>query len=169
MPQDLKPDNVLLQNSPAGVVAKVADLGLSVVLGRHQTHISNARAGTVLYMAPEVLQGHSSWAGDVYSFGVMAWELLHGCTAWTRLQQITQEPRYLQGLAPHPQLFDHDWRCQPAGPAVAPVQPGLRGLRDLVDCCLLPRPSARPSFQQLIHWLAILVEVHGSVMHNTSQ
>ncbi|KAJ9519778.1 hypothetical protein QJQ45_013455 [Haematococcus lacustris] len=169
MPQDLKPDNVLLQNSPAGVVAKVADLGLSVVLGRHQTHISNARAGTVLYMAPEVLQGHCSQAGDVYSFGVMAWELLHGCTAWTRLQQITQEPRYLQGFKPHPQLFDHDWRCQPAGPAVAPVQPVLRGLRDLVDCCLLPRPSARPSFEQLIHWLAILVEVHGSVMHNTSQ
>ncbi|GFH06026.1 protein kinase domain-containing protein, partial [Haematococcus lacustris] len=86
MHRDLKPDNVLLQDSPEGVVAKVADLGL----------------------------------GDVYSFGVLAWELLHGLTVWARLQQITQEPRYLQCLVPHPNLFDHDWRPQPAGPAAAP-------------------------------------------------
>ncbi|KAL6747627.1 kinase-like domain-containing protein [Haematococcus lacustris] len=164
--RDLKPDNVLLQDSPDGVVAKVADLGLGVVLGRHQTHVSNACAGTPLYMAPEVLLGHSSQAGDVYSFGVMAWELLHGCTVWTRLQQITQEPRYLQGLAPHPKLFDHDWRRQPVGPAAAPLQPVLKGLQDLVDCCLLPRPSARPSSQQLVQWLVILVDVHGRQLHS---
>ncbi|KAJ9519957.1 hypothetical protein QJQ45_014683 [Haematococcus lacustris] len=164
--RDLKPDNVLLQDSPDGVVAKVADLGLGMVLGRHQTHVSNACAGTPLYMAPEVLQGHSSQAGDVYSFGVMAWELLHGCTVWTRLQQITQEPRYLQGLAPHPKLFDHDWRRQPVGPAAAPLQPVLKGLQDLVDCCLLPRPSARPSLQHLVQWLVILVDVHGRQLHS---
>ncbi|GFH10863.1 protein kinase domain-containing protein, partial [Haematococcus lacustris] len=70
------------------IIHRVADLGLGVVLGRHQTHVSNACAGTPLYMAPEVLLGHSSQAGDVYSFGVMAWELLHGCTVWTRLQQM---------------------------------------------------------------------------------
>ncbi|KAL6762114.1 kinase-like domain-containing protein [Haematococcus lacustris] len=166
--RDLKPDNVLLQDSPDGVVAKVADLGLSVVLGRHQTHLSDARAGTPLYMAPEVLLGHSSRAGDVYSFGVMAWELLHGCTVWTRLQQITKEPRYLHGFKPHPQLFHHDWRRQPVGPAAALVQPVLRGLQELVDCCLQPRPNARPSFQELTQRLAALVEVHASVMHNTS-
>ncbi|GFH07683.1 hypothetical protein HaLaN_02516 [Haematococcus lacustris] len=59
----------------------------------------------------------------------MAWELLHGCSVWTRLQQITQEPRYLQCLERPPNLFDHDWQPQPACPA--DVQPVLKGLRDL--------------------------------------
>ncbi|GFH07252.1 protein kinase domain-containing protein [Haematococcus lacustris] len=159
MHRDLKPDNVLLKDTPEGVVAKVADLGLGAVMGPQRTHLSNARAGTPLYMAPEVLRGHFSPAADVYSFGVLAWELLHGCPIWERLHQITQEPRYLQGLEPHPLLFHHDWHPQPSAPATPQAQAATKGLRDLVDGCLQPQPSARPSFQDLEHWLVILAQL----------
>ncbi|GFH29916.1 protein kinase domain-containing protein, partial [Haematococcus lacustris] len=50
---DLKPDNVLLQDTAKGVVAKVADLGLGAILTAGTTHLSDARVGTQLYMAPE--------------------------------------------------------------------------------------------------------------------
>ncbi|KAL6753202.1 kinase-like domain-containing protein [Haematococcus lacustris] len=155
--RDLKPDNVLLQDTAKGVVAKVADLGLGAILTAGTTHLSDARVGTQLYMAPEVLQGRTSPAGDVYSFGVVAWELLHGRTIWTRLHQITQEPRYLQCLDPHPRLFDHGW---PVPPTTAPQPPTVKGLRDMVDCCLQREPHARPSFQDLLHWLALLQQLH---------
>ncbi|KAJ9515939.1 hypothetical protein QJQ45_016887, partial [Haematococcus lacustris] len=71
---DLKPENVLLKPEGSGLVAKVADLGLSAVMGPNRTHLSKAWAGTPLYRAPE---------------GVMAWELLHGCFAAQRLQQLS--------------------------------------------------------------------------------
>ena len=52
---------------------QVSDFGLSLHLNKG-THVSGARHGTPLYMAPEVLQsGRSSKASDVYSMGVMMW------------------------------------------------------------------------------------------------
>ncbi|KAJ9504925.1 hypothetical protein QJQ45_005441 [Haematococcus lacustris] len=177
--QDLKPDNVLLQTTPQGVVAKVsatarktrmllvADLGLGAIMRAGQTHHSGERVGTQLYIAPEVLQGRTSPAGDVYSFGVLAWELLHGCTAWDRLLQITQEPQHLQSLAPHPRLFDHDWRPQPDPAAAARAQPVVKGLRDLVDCCLQRQPNTRPSFKELLPWLALLLQLHQRTLDGT--
>ncbi|KAJ9505040.1 hypothetical protein QJQ45_020198, partial [Haematococcus lacustris] len=177
--RDLKPDNVLLQTTPQGVVAKVsatarktrmllvADLGLGAIMRAGQTHHSGERVGTQLYIAPEVLQGRTSPAGDVYSFGVLAWELLHGCTAWDRLLQITQEPQHLQSLAPHPRLFDHDWRPQPDPAAAARAQPVVKGLRDLVDCCLQRQPNTRPSFKELLPWLALLLQLHQRTLDGT--
>ncbi|KAJ9531960.1 hypothetical protein QJQ45_003677 [Haematococcus lacustris] len=211
MAMDLKPDNVLLQTTPQGMVAKVratarkrdstataaacqtslcsacswcadpccqptpsslpfsqvADLGLGAIMRAGQTHHSGERVGTQLYIAPEVLQGRTSPAGDVYSFGVLAWELLHGCTAWDRLLQITQEPQHLQSLAPHPRLFDHDWRPQPDPAAAARAQPVVKGLRDLVDCCLQRQPNTRPSFKELLHWLALLLQLHQQTLDGT--
>ncbi|KAL6759595.1 kinase-like domain-containing protein [Haematococcus lacustris] len=103
---DLKPDNVLLQTTPQGVVAKVADLGLGAIMRAEHSHHSGERVGTRLYSAPEVLQGRTSPAGDVYSFGVLAWELLHGCTAWARLLQIASPTH-----APPSRNCYTGWRC----------------------------------------------------------
>ena len=55
---DLNPNNVLLKhdaNAAAGVVPKVADFGLSVLLPEKASHMSNLRQGTPFYMAPEVV------------------------------------------------------------------------------------------------------------------
>ncbi|GLC56027.1 hypothetical protein PLESTB_001056700 [Pleodorina starrii] len=83
---DLKPRNVLLKGSttdPRGFVAKVADFGLSMRLNPDETHVSNAFHGTLAYMAPEtLLHGHVSRASDVYSFGILLYELYTGDTAF---------------------------------------------------------------------------------------
>ncbi|MBK0421449.1 serine/threonine protein kinase [Leucobacter sp. CSA2] len=81
--RDVKPDNVLLtapwESGDAGTV-RVTDFGVASVLdgsGRSTTGI----LGTPEYMAPELIsQGRSSPAGDVYSTGIMLYELLAGRT-----------------------------------------------------------------------------------------
>lgn len=76
---DLKPDNVLLRSSPQGMVAKVADFGLSVLMPANRSHLSGLRHGTPLYIAPEMVShARVSKAADVYAYGVMMWELVHG-------------------------------------------------------------------------------------------
>eukprot|EP00798_Chlamydomonas_sp_ICE-L_P009856 gene9856-7747_t len=71
---DLKNSNILLRSAetdPLGVVAKVADFGLSRALAEDQTHLSTRTMGTVSHMAPELLRsGKLSPAADVYAFGI---------------------------------------------------------------------------------------------------
>ena len=79
---DLKCENVLLAEAPVGspemVVAKVADFGLSRNLVAGQTHLSTQSHGTVTHMAPCLLEnGRMSRASDVYSFGILLWELVN--------------------------------------------------------------------------------------------
>ena len=68
--RDLKPQNVLVHDG----AVKVLDFGLATK--RPETE---ELAGTIRYMAPEILQGKSASVGsDLYSVGVMAYELLVG-------------------------------------------------------------------------------------------
>ena len=48
-----------------------------------QTRVETRTYGTITHMAPEVLRLNTvSRAADVYSFGVILWEMAAGCRAW---------------------------------------------------------------------------------------
>ena len=54
-----------------GIIAKIADFGLSVKIDHKETHMSNVFQGTMTHMAPEImLEGRISKAADVYAFGI---------------------------------------------------------------------------------------------------
>nr|CAD1831888.1 unnamed protein product [Ananas comosus var. bracteatus] len=77
---DLKSDNLLVNlRDPQRPICKVGDLGLSRV--KCQTLISGGVRGTLPWMAPELLNGSSNLVSekvDVFSFGIVLWELLTG-------------------------------------------------------------------------------------------
>jgi hypothetical protein len=72
---DIKPANVLI--SRRGTV-KVTDFGLARVLGGSSAPRSATIAGTPVYMAPEQSRGTATPASDVYSAGVVLYEMLAG-------------------------------------------------------------------------------------------
>jgi hypothetical protein len=72
--RDLKPANVFLD----GGVVKIADVGLSKFMTPSRRSAQTESVGTVYYMAPEVAHGKYGRELDVYSLGVIAFEMLTG-------------------------------------------------------------------------------------------
>jgi eukaryotic-like serine/threonine-protein kinase len=129
--RDIKPDNVLM----AGSSAVVTDFGIAKALrdsaGPETLTAVGVALGTAAYMAPEQAVGDPSTdlRADIYSFGVMAYELLAGHTPFAgRSMQAAMAAHATE--APAPLLT-----VRPALPAT---------LTDLVMRCLEKRPSDRP-------------------------
>lgn len=76
---DVKPSNVLVHNGES----KLADFGSSATRGSHPKV-----CGTVQYMAPEVLLGQRpEFSADVYSLGVVLWQMQSGARPFDGLHQ----------------------------------------------------------------------------------
>ncbi|WCJ27276.1 Leucine-rich repeat transmembrane protein kinase [Euphorbia peplus] len=74
--RDIKTTNILLDK---GLNAKISDFGLAKLDEEENTHISTRVAGTIGYMAPEyALWGYLTYKADVYSFGIVALEIVVG-------------------------------------------------------------------------------------------
>lgn len=115
---------------------KVADFGISTVIPAHTRTMTCV--GTPVYMAPEVLQREKySAKADVYSFGILALELITGLRPYSvgSLAKVNNAV-----LMYH--IVDHDARPE-HGPLPDTFQ-------QLVEECLDPDPEVRPSCEELI-------------------
>ncbi len=74
--RDLKPGNLLVTGD--GKV-KVLDFGLSLVSRQTVADLTETTAGTIAYMAPELLQGRRAHRGsDLYAVGMIGYEMFAG-------------------------------------------------------------------------------------------
>ncbi|KAL5839887.1 hypothetical protein ACOSQ4_012495 [Xanthoceras sorbifolium] len=151
---DLKSDNLLVNlRDPHRPICKVGDLGLSKV--KCQTLISGGVRGTLPWMAPELLNGSSSLVSekvDVFSFGIVLWELLTGEEPYADLHYGA----IIGGIVSNtlrpavPESCDPDWKS-------------------LMERCWSADPPERPSFTEIANELRSMAAKIPPKGHNASQ
>ncbi|KAF6147620.1 hypothetical protein GIB67_031611 [Kingdonia uniflora] len=119
---------------------EVGDLGLSKV--KCQTLISGGVRGTLPWMAPELLNGSSSLVSekvDVFSFGIVMWELLTGEEPYADLHYGAIIGGIVSNTLrpPVPESCDVEWRS-------------------LMEKCWSSEPPERPSFTEIANCLRAL-------------
>ncbi len=130
--RDVKPSNVLV--SPGGRTV-LLDFGIAIAkqAAKAEAGINDVVVGTPAYLAPELLRGQpASSASDWFSFGVLMFEALSGGRPWA------------SGVS-------YRARTEVAPPRVTQFGTGIaEPLADLVARLLLPDPTQRPTFTEII-------------------
>lgn len=74
--RDIKPENILINDR--GHV-QITDFGLAKAASQATLSSTGMLLGTAAYLAPEMIENNQATAqGDLYSVGIMAWEMLTG-------------------------------------------------------------------------------------------
>ena len=126
--RDVKPANIMLEDSE-DVSVRVLDFGLAQLEEADTLTAVGDVPGTLAYIAPERLAGReATGAADVWSVGVLLWEVLAGKHPFSSFSPLETAKRVKAGA-----------------PALARVRPDLpRALANAVDAMLAPAPARRP-------------------------
>ncbi|RVE64853.1 hypothetical protein OJAV_G00130270 [Oryzias javanicus] len=137
--RDLKSNNILIlqpveRNDLIGKTLKITDFGLAREW--HQTTKMSA-AGTYAWMAPEVIKlSLFSKSSDVWSFGVLLWELLTGEVPYREIDALA----VAYGVAMNKLTLPIPSTCP-------------EPFAQLLTECWSPNPHSRPSFTSILRRL----------------
>ncbi|KAG2493800.1 hypothetical protein HYH03_008019 [Edaphochlamys debaryana] len=146
--KDIKPANVLVSGyGTSRLEVKLTDFGLARLRATHQS-TAHPEAGTAAYTAPECFDVSNhvvTHAADMYSFGVLLWEMLVGHTPWEGLAPLAIALRVqLHGARP-PLMDVHTARGAGAVPNKV-----MRLMQQCFDQEPRRRPAAAETVKQLL-------------------
>lgn len=130
--RDLKSENLLLGED---MCVKVADFGISCL--ESQTDSARAFTGTYRWMAPEMIkEKHHTKKVDVYSFGIVLWELLTGLIPF-------------DNMTPEQAAYAVSYKnARPPLPSKCPL-----AISNLINRCWSRNPRKRPHFDEIVSML----------------
>lgn len=129
--RDLKPDNIMLVARGGSRVVKVLDFGIAKLAEPAHgpgTLTGTGAIGTPFYMSPEQGEGRQlDWRSDIYSLGVIAFEMLTGRVPFVADTPIATVVKHLNTPPPRP----------------SEIVPSLAGAVDAVVLRALAKEPAR--------------------------
>ncbi|MCI6284062.1 Stk1 family PASTA domain-containing Ser/Thr kinase [Selenomonas sp.] len=134
---DIKPHNILMLD---GAHAKVADFGIARAVTESTMTYSGNVIGSVHYFSPEQAKGTViTPKSDVYSLGVVLYEMLTGELPFTGENPVSIAMKHLQ---------DEPTPVRRIDPAIPPV------VEALVARMMAKDPALRPESAELVHEIA---------------
>ncbi|XP_021316328.1 probable serine/threonine-protein kinase PBL4 isoform X2 [Sorghum bicolor] len=139
---DLKPDNILLDD---GMIPKIADFGLSRLLGEKSRTITQLRLGTPGYMAPEYIDdGVITIKSDIYSLGVIIRHMMMGRNSGDTTDQDILESWMIRlekdssQMRQQTQLLEIGYKEQ------------IKACIEMLHRCTRPKPKDRPTIEDIL-------------------
>jgi serine/threonine protein kinase len=142
--RDIKSPNILLMDGRL----KVADFGLARFFTSSAGATTAKSVGSPAWMAPEVITNgtHISPPSDIFSFGVVLWELLSGQIPWQSCTSIHIMYQVVCNAA-RPPLPDHSVTSVPSG------------YIDLIEECWACDPGDRPTCASVVLRLRQMMQI----------
>jgi len=138
--RDFKSPNILVTKD---WTAKISDFGGSRNQAlQHSSFMTMNHIGTTRWMAPELHEKQPySQKMDVYSFGIVLWELISGDVPFAGIKWDTEiADRVVRGERP-------------------PIPDGCsHSVRDLIEYCWAAEPDIRPSFPEILERLVAIAQ-----------
>lgn len=100
--RDIKPQNILVQD---GQNVFLADFGVALDSTQTYQTITREGVGSVEYMAPEQARGHATERSDLYSLGVVLYQMLTGVVPFTGEHPIQVLLKHALDPLPDPRQF----------------------------------------------------------------
>ena len=151
--RDLKSSNLLVGSDWTVKVSDYVTCPIVEAATRAQTVVpgTQGRASDKRWLAPEVMEGRThSPTSDVYSFGIVLWEVLTWQLPWANVNPWGIVGLVLSGarpLVPSPASL----------PSVQGGRPRLEEYSALMQRCWAVNPEERPDFEEIHQILKIMV------------
>ncbi|TVU35929.1 hypothetical protein EJB05_17836, partial [Eragrostis curvula] len=144
---DLKPDNILLDQE---MVPKIADFGLSRLIGEGNTKRTLSPLGTLGYLPPEFINsGIISKQYDIYSLGVIMMRIIVGLECYSDIPD-RDSPEFVEHV-------HNNWRRSLEEiPNYASVEPDCKQVRACIEIavnCMDKVRRKRPQIKDIVNKL----------------
>ena len=101
--RDLKPDNVILEIKGFHYFVKLLDFGLARPRGEAYLPNESSLAGTVFYLAPELISGQTAdVSSDLYALGALLYEMVTGRVPFSNFDEQSILSQHLEEKVPPP-------------------------------------------------------------------
>lgn len=102
--RDIKPQNILIDEND---IVKITDFGIATALSATTITQTNAVLGSVHYLSPEQARGGmASKKSDIYSLGIVMFELLTGRLPFSGESAVSIALKHLQSTTPSPKRWN---------------------------------------------------------------
>ncbi|MAF83487.1 MAG: serine/threonine protein kinase [Chromatiales bacterium] len=137
--RDLKPANILIDDDG---LLKIVDFGVAAAASSGDTQLTKTGyvIGSPKYMAPEQILGKKvDVRADIYSLGVLAYEMLTGTPPYTKGDHMSVMYQHVQGKAP---------LCEELNPDIPPVLAAI--VKKAMEVDKLKRYSSMDDMRQAL-------------------